>query len=328
VIENPAGLWYLFLLVPIVFLLWLRYRGGRRDLLGLVGKWRAAEAADVFVVKWFFSGLSLLLFTIFAVLAIAGISWGKYPVSTNYAGTDVSIAVDVSRSMLAQDLFPSRIKRVAGVLREVISANTGIRFDIVVFKGTAVEVLPATQVTEALTSIAEVLGPTMLTSPGTNIERGIQTAMTAFAPQDPNRRIILLFTDGGSLTGDALKAARRAAVLHIPIYVAAVGTAAGAPIPIGNGRFVEDASGNRIITKLDLPPIETIARVSGGKVLMLSDPLIARKIDSIIGPRSAMGSVASYRFEIKKQYRVFVVSALLSLCVFLAVRIIRWKEIL
>ena len=279
------------------------------------------------MVKWFFSGFSIVLFTIFTVLAIAGVSWGKYPVSMDYAGTDVSIAVDVSRSMLAQDLFPSRIKRVGGVVREVVSANTGIRFDVVVFKGTAVEVMPATQDTEALTSIAEVLGPTMLTSPGTDIERGIQTAIAAFPPQDPNRHIVVLFTDGGSLTGDALKAARRAAVLHIPIYVAAAGTAAGAPIPIGNGQFVEDAGGHRVITKLDLPPLEAIARVSGGKVFMLSDPLIVRKIDSVIGRRTGMGSVASYHFEVKEQYRVFVLAALLSLCVFLAVRILRWKEI-
>lgn len=327
-IANPTGFWYLLLLLPLLLLLWFRYRGGRRDLVGLAGRWRAAEVGNVFVVKWFFSGLSIILFTVFAVLAISGISWGQYPVSANYSGTDVSVAVDVSRSMLAQDLFPSRIKRVAGVLREIVSSNTGIRFDIVVFKGTAVEVLPATQDTEALTSMSEVLGPAMLTSPGTNIERGIDVAVSAFPQQDPNRHIILLFTDGGSLTGDALKAARVAAARHIPIYVIASGTATGAPIPLGDGQFVEDANGNRVIAKLDLPSIEAIAQVSGGETLSLSDPLISRKIDSIIGRQSTAGSIGSYRLEVKEQYRVFVVSALLCLFVFLAARIVRWKEII
>ena len=326
-IANPTGFWYLLLLLPILLVLWFRYAGGRRDLLGLVGRWRSSDVSNVFMVKWFFSGLSILLFTLFSVLAISGVSWGRYPVSTNYSGTDVSVAVDISRSMLAQDLFPSRIKRVAGVLREIVSANTGIRFDFVVFKGTAVEILPATQDTEAMDSITEVLGPTMLTSPGTNIEKGIQAAVAAFPQQDPNRHIVLLFTDGGALTGDAVKAARAAAARHIPIYVVASGTASGAPIPIGNGQFVEDASGNRVITKLDASSLETIARVSGGQLLMLSDPLIARKVDTIIGRYSSGGSVGSYRMEIKEQYRVFVVSALLSLFVFIAVRIIRWRGI-
>lgn len=326
-IANPAGFWYLLLLAPLLLLLWLRYRSGRRDLISLAGSWRAAEVVNVFVVKWFFSGLAILLFTLFSVLAITGVSWGQYPVSTNYAGTDVSIAVDVSRSMLAQDLFPSRIKRAASVIREVVGANTGIRFDIVVFKGSAVEVLPATQDTEAMVSITDVLGPSMLTTPGTNIEQGIRRAIAAFPRQDPNRHIVLLFTDGGALTGDSLKAARDAAARHIPIYVVACGTAAGAPIPIGNGQFVENASGNRVVARLDLSTLDSLARVSGGEVVMLSDPLIVRKIDTIIGRHSSAGSVGSYRFETREQYRVFVVSALLCLCVFLAARIIRWRGI-
>ncbi len=326
-IANPSGFWYLVLLAPLALLLFLRYREGRRDLIRLAGSWRAGEVGNVFVVKWFFSGLAIILFTVFTVLAITGISWGQYPVSTNYAGTDVSIAVDISRSMLAQDLFPSRIKRVSSVLREVVNANTGIRFDVVVFKGTAVEVLPATQDTEAMTSVADVLGPTMLTTPGTNIEQGLRTAVASFPAQDPNRHIVLLFSDGGSLSGDPLKAAREAAAQHIPIYAVACGTASGGPIPIGNGQYVEDSAGNRVITKLDLATLQSVAGISGGEVLKLSDPLLARKIDSIIGRHAASGSVGSYRFEIKEQYRVFVVSALLCLCVFLAVRIIRWKGI-
>lgn len=326
-IANPSGLWYFLLLVPVVLLLWLRYHGAARDLVRLAGRWRAGEVSNVFIVKWFFSGLSITLFVVFSVLAIAGISWGQYPVSTNYTGTDVSIAVDISRSMLAQDLFPSRIQRVAGVVREIVGANTGVRFDIVVFKGTAVDVLPPTQDTAAMDSITRVLGPSMLTSPGTNIERGLHAAISAFPQQDADRHIVVLFSDGGSLSGDPLKAARVAAARHIPIYVVACGTSAGAPIPLGNGRFVEDANGKRVVTKLDLTSLETIARASGGRVFMLSDPAVARKIDSVIGHRFVTGSVGSYRFEIKDQFRVFVVSALLCLFAFLAARTIRWKGI-
>lgn len=326
-IANPSGFWYLLMLAPLLLLLWLGYRGGKRDVIRLAGRWRSQEVGNVFVVKWFFSALAMLLFTVFCVLAISGISWGQYPVSTSYSGTDVSMAIDVSRSMLAEDLYPSRMKRVAGVVREVVSENPGIRFDMVVFKGTAVDVLPATQDTEAMRSVADVLGPSMLTSPGTDIQRGIQTALKAFPEQDPNRHIILLFTDGGSLTGDPLKAARQAAARHVPIYVIASGTIAGAPIPLGGGRFVEDAAGNRVIAKVDMPALESIAKVSGGSVLMLSNPLITRKIDAIIGRQSPIGSVGSYRLELREQYRVFVVSALLCLFVFLAVRIVRWRGI-
>lgn len=327
-IANPQGLWYLLLLLPIALLVWARYWLGKRDLIALTGGWRRSLTGNLFVVKWFFSSISILLFTAFAVLALSGVSWGRYPVSTDYSGTDVSVAVDISRSMLAEDIYPSRIARAAGVLRQTIDANAADRFDVVVFKGTAVDVVPPTLDREALTSITRVLGPSMLTSPGTDIARGIRAALKSFPAQDAARHVILLFTDGGSLSGDPVKAARAAAAQHVPIYVVACGTQSGGPIPLGNGSFVEDANGNRVITRLELSPLREVAQVSGGKLLMLSDPRVMDQIDSLIGQHLSGGSLGSYRFQTRDQYRVFVVCALLCLCIYLAARIIRWRGIL
>jgi len=325
-IAFPAGLWYLLILVPALVILWQRYLSGSRDLRALGGAWRSERLRSVYVVKSFFSGLTFVFFCVFTILALSGISWGRYPVSDRYLGSDVAIAIDVSRSMLAQDVYPSRLSRTAGVIQGLLDRAKRSRFSVVVFKGIGVQVIPLTEDTDVISSFLRSIGPGVLSSPGTDIEKGIDAALDSLALRDADKKMILLFTDGGALSGTAEAAARRAAARSIPVYAIAAGSAAGAPIPLGEGKFVVDRNGDRVISRVNDSLLERIASTSGGEMLPLDDPLLLTKLTAIVNrPGGGAGDV-EFRFEPRDQYRSFLALALLCLAMFVGVRVVRWRD--
>ncbi len=325
--TNPSALWLLVLLVPIGAALLARYRSGREDLTRLVGRWREAPMHNTHLVKWFFEALALVLFVAFCALAAAEISWGRYAVSTSYTGTDVALLVDISGSMLTQDVYPSRIKRVSGVIQDIVDANPGTRFSLVIFKGRGVVAVPPTDDPEPLLSVAKILSPAMFSSVGTNIEQGIRAAMTAFPPDDGAKRIILLFSDGGALAGNAVRAAQAAAAAKIGVAVVAVGTTAGGPIPLGNGKFIESSNGHRVISTLDVSALDQIAKAGSGGLYFITNPLITQQLNALVAGHPAASAGGGYHFQSKDQYRVFVVAALVCLMILVFARVIRWRNL-
>lgn len=325
-IGYPAGLWFLLILIPVALLLWSRYRSGSRDLRALAGAWRSERLLNVYLVKSFFSGLVFLLFCLSTVLALAGISWGRYPVAERYFGSDVALVIDVSRSMLAEDVYPSRLARSAGVIQALVDQERGDRFSVVVFKGTAVQVIPLTEDTDVITSYLQSIAPGVLSSPGTDIERGIDVALDSLRLKDGNKKMILLFTDGGALSGNAEAAARRAAQLSVPVTAIAAGGSAGVPIPLGDGRYVLDSSGNRVLTRVNDALLERVASISGGRLLSLESPSLLSRLSTIVNQPGRGGEGPAFRFEPRDQYQTFLVLALLFLGTFIGMRAVRWRN--
>jgi Ca-activated chloride channel homolog len=326
--THPQGFWLLLLLVPVGFFAWRRFAPGRRDLLALAGVWRQERMRNAHLVKWFFGTLSVVVCVVAATIALSGISWGRYAVGTTFTGTDVCLLIDVSRSMLAQDVFPSRLERTASVIGRIIAASPGTRFSVVVFKGTAVEIVPPTDDTESISEVVGALDPAMLTSGGTNIATGIRAAVDSFPAQDGAKKLVLMFSDGGSLTGDAAVAARDASGKGVVIDAIPVGTAAGGPIPLPNGSYVLDASGARVTVKLDSDVLAQISQATGGEVVSISDPLLPEKVANQIAATGDHARAGEFRVETKDQFRVFLIVALVSLAAGIFVRSIRWRDMI
>ncbi len=324
---SAQALWCLLLAVPIALVMWRRYRAGRRTLALLGGRWREGRFLNTFLVKWFFSALAFLLFFVLSVLALADLSWGRYPVSERYLGTDVAIALDVSRSMLAEDVFPSRLQRAESVAKGLLDRARQDRFCVAIFKGAGVPVIPLTEDTQEISAFLDAAGPGLISVPGTDIEKGLDAAIDSLeAVKDANRKIILLFTDGGSLSGTPETAARRAMGLSIQIYPIASGTESGGPIPLGAGRYVTDRSGERVITRLEEPVLDRIAAMSGGEVYSLDDPLLLTKLTELADRSRGSGIGGAFRFEARDQYGGLLLAALVCLAIFIGIRGVRWKD--
>ena len=199
--TYPEVLWLLVLFVPLLFLSHRRYLTGRRDVTAAGGSWRASLLKDIFVVKWFFSTLGLVLFLAAVTLALAGLPGKNRRVPFRPLGQDVVFVLDVSRSMTAADESPSRLGRAVSIIHGISEGLGEGRFGLVVFRGMGVKLFPLSEDRGGLFSLLGAVDPDVLSAPGTNIADGLETALGTFVEGSQTEQSIILFTDGEGLSG-------------------------------------------------------------------------------------------------------------------------------
>ncbi len=325
-VERPLVLLSLLALIPLALLWRLTFLRGRRSLLALGGRWRFDALADVYLFKSFFSLLFLALFVVSAVMSLAGFRWGQKLVEERRTGQEVVILLDVSHSMLARDVAPSRLERSLQVARSVVEQSAQATFSVVVFKGDAVHLIPLTDDRYALDLFLRRAGTELLTSPGSDLEKGIDAAIAAFSDHPGRYRAILLFSDGESLSGNPVAAAGRAGRQGIPVFVASAGTEAGARIVLPGGEPVRDEEGRPVITRLDSDALERVAAVSGGTVVSLNAENPGKKLLQAVQGLQQEGVTLGFRREAREQDRLFVVLAAVFVCLYVLMRAVRWRN--
>ena len=323
-VENPRALWLLFVLLLLVFLQFRHLIQGRRDLARLAGG-NQERRRRLFFVRWFFSSVAFNLFWIFAVLAMADITWGVRPVEEDRRGIEMAFVLDVSNSMLAQDVEPDRLRRARDLLRALVSELDGSRFAVVGFRGQASRVIPLTQDLTAVESLLSVSAAGVVTTPGSNVEAGLREALAAF-PEGSNRhRVIVLLSDGEALSGNVAGAASSVAEAGIPVFAVGIGTRSGSTIPIPSGDVIRDNRGRPVTTRLEVETLQEVAAITDGvyyevgQTELFSDLL--RDIRDYYGRLEAQG----FRLEPVQRYRLFLTLALICLAIFVSLRVVRWN---
>ena len=268
--ARPELLWTLAAL-PLLALLavWLgRWRRRALRRLGdpaTLGRLSSAPGAERRAAH-----LALLLLGIAALsVAMARPQWGTRLEEVRRRGIDLVMVVDVSRSMLAQDVRPSRLEQAKEALGELIDRLPGDRVGLVGFAGSAQVFCPLTLDHAAARIFLDILDPTMIPEPGTALGQAIRKAAALFESGEQKYKVMILFTDGEDQDTEPLEAAREAADAGILVFTVGVGTLAGEPIPLkdDSGKvvdYVRDEGGQVVTSRLDVALLEEIARVSGG----------------------------------------------------------------
>ncbi len=320
----PDNLWFLLLIVPVVYLFSRNLRTGKGNLLNIGGEWRKGQIHDVYLVKWFFSFLVFVLFMIFTVLALAGFVSKRREITNLPPKGDIVFVFDISRSMLSDDIPPGRLKRSLRSARSIMGELPAERYGIVVFKGRGVQVAPVTEDREAVMNRLSSISPDILTSRGTDIEAGIKTAAASFPSGDDRRRFIILYTDGGALSGSLDKTVKLLKDRHIDTIVFGAGTAEGKELKDGSGNPLLDRDGKPVVSKLDGSRLRYFASETGGHYYDVSGPnsfpAVIRLLSSEISPS---------RVEIVQNdtYLMPLSLALLFLFLYITIRIIPWKSV-
>ena len=323
--SRPEFFRLLFLLLPVIIVMILRYVTGRKDLADVAGRWRTERFFDLYTVKFFFSSFGLLIFYVSMVMALAGFPGRETPVSWEPAGTDIIFVIDVSESMRARDVPPSRLTAASRIVESVCENTPGGRFGVVVFKGSGVRMVPSTEDVEAVYNFLSYLSPDLLTSPGSNIRSGIETAIKAFPEAEERKKYIILMTDGEIHDGELIGAAEDAVRTDVEIYCIGMGTGEGARIPVSDGGYLTNSSGETVITKLHEEELKALAESTGGKYYLSQDSGLLPELFGI-----ATGTVSEsdsrYRIVVKERYRFFLVIALVGLFIYKAVRVVKWRK--
>jgi len=207
------------------------------------------------------TGIGLVL------LALAGPEIGHRFEESRRRGIDVLIAVDVSKSMLAGDVVPNRLERAKLAVADLV-AQLGDRVGLIAFAGTAFLQCPLTLDHRAFDESLAVLAPDLIPQPGSNLASAIRVAEAALATEQRNVKLLILFSDGEDLGGDAVEAAEAAAKNGLRIFTVGVGTPAGELIPVpgydGGTDFVKDAQGQIVKSRLDEKTLTAVAEATGG----------------------------------------------------------------
>lgn len=259
--------YWLLALFPLGALLWWSYRAQADDS----GWQRVCDARFLpYLLRsrqssghrlWLgFLGLGWLL----TVLALAGPSWSKQPQPVYSAQNARVIVLDLSRSMLAADLEPTRLTRARFKIADILARSGEGQTGLVVFAGDAFVVSPLTQDAATISALLSALDPSIMPVQGSRVDLGLNKAVELLQQAGFKQGEILVVADG--INGEsAFAAARRVGAEGFRVAVLAVGTPEGAPIPLPEGGFLKDAAGDIVVPRLQPEIMQRLAAAGGGR---------------------------------------------------------------
>lgn len=215
----------------------------------------------------------------FMVLLLARPQFGTKVETVKRQGIETVIALDISNSMIAQDVAPNRLERSKNVISRLVDGFEDDKVGLIVFAGDAFIQLPITNDFISAKLFLESISPSLITRQGTNIKAAIDMGTRSFTPREGVGKAIIIITDGENHEGGAVEAAKAAAEKGMMVYVMGVGTPEGAPIPEGRGNdFRRDKEGNVIVTKLNEQMCQEIAAAGNGVYIRIDNTGNAQKI--------------------------------------------------
>ena len=206
--------------------------------------------------------IGLAIIWLLACIAMAGPSWEKIPQPIHKSEQALVILLDVSPSMAAEDVKPSRMIRARLKLIDLLKQRTEGLTALVAFAGEAHTITPLTDDTKTIISLAPTLSPSIMPLAGSNPEMAIDTALSLFTDAGINQGDIILITDG--ITPAAADYISKQLGPEYRLSILGVGTDKGAPIPIKSGGFAKDKQGNIVLARLGSRDLSALSRNSGG----------------------------------------------------------------
>ena len=273
-------------------------------------------------------GLAFALLTV----ALLGPAYGVTQQPIRTAGKDVWLLVDLSRSMDAPDIVPTRLQKVQAELSFLINRFQADRIGLIVFSSEAYVQCPLTYDQNALHLFINTLQTNLITTGSTNLTAPLELALTRLratpqAPGVPPRAAVLVLVTDGEDFGENLEPTVRVLTRSgARLFAMGVGTVEGTRLPRSDGRFLRDSRGREVITRLTPTPLRRLAAQSGGLYFELTDrhnefPLLVNALNRVEGQAEQVRtvSVADNRYR----YPLALALALLALDVLLTVRVIK-----
>ena len=267
--SRPEYL-YAFALIPLFLVLFVWVLLARRKRLQQFGDTELVNRLmpDASMRKPVLKFVMLMIAYVFVVLGVAGPRIGVKLQEVKRTGSEIIIALDVSNSMLAEDLQPNRLERAKQAVSRLIDRLGENKIGLIVFAGEAYTQLPITADYVSAKMFLSTISPDIVPVQGTAIGAAINLAVNSFSPASEAGKAIIVITDGENHEDDPVQAAEEAAKRGINVYTIGVGSMQGAPIPVrtasGQRDFLKDRAGNTVMTRLDEKTLQETALAGNG----------------------------------------------------------------
>ncbi|MBE6265968.1 MAG: VWA domain-containing protein [Prevotella ruminicola] len=321
--ADPIYL-YLLAVIPVLAVIrFLTYRNQKkrlrkfgdpkllRELMPDVSRFRPA------VKFWILQGALALL-----IVMLARPQFGTKINNEQRVGIETIIAMDISNSMMAEDITPSRLDRSKMMVENLVDHFTNDKIGLIVFAGDAFVQLPITSDYVSAKMFLSSIDPSMMATQGTDIARAIDMAAHSFTQEEGIGKAIIVITDGEDHEGGALEAAKAAKEAGMRVYVLGVGSTKGSPIPIpGTGDYMKDNTGNTVMSALNEEMCRQVAQAGGGAYIHVENNSAAQdQLDNELDKLAKKETTSTVYSEFDEQFQAVAILALLLLileiCIF------------
>jgi len=267
--ANPEYL-YLLLVIPVLLILWAVNNYRRKKAIVRYGESNLVRQLipDMSTIRPVIKLILQILAIVMIALMLARPQFGSKIEEVKREGVEVIIALDVSNSMLAEDIQPNRLERAKQALSRLIETLENDRIGLIVFAGDAYIQLPITTDYVSAKMFLSTINPSLVPKQGTAIGAAIRLGMRSFSPGQDKSRAMIIITDGENHEDDPVEAAKEAAEAGIVIHTIGIGSPEGVPIMMnvgGRREYLKDHEGNTVITKLNENILKEIAITANGK---------------------------------------------------------------
>ena len=276
--ENPIYLW-LLLVIPILIIIKIMMWYVQRKKLSRIGNPTLLKELmpDVSRFRPWVKFLLLITALSSLILALARPQFGSKISHEKRNGIEAIIALDISNSMLAQDVQPSRLDKSKLMIENLINSFINDKIGLVVFAGEAYVQLPITSDYVSAKMFLSDITPNLISAQGTDIARAIRVSLSSFTQQKGVGKAIILITDGEDNEGGALEAVKEAKEKGVNVFILGVGDSKGAPIPLGNGEYLKDNHGKTVMTALNENMCKEIAQAGSGTYIHIDNTSLAQE---------------------------------------------------
>lgn len=272
ILEEEKYFWLLCIIPVLVLFYVMLYFWKRR-------KQRQFAHSETFRLlapdkSWFKPGLKFALILLALgslILALVNPKIGTKMETVTREGVDIVFAIDVSKSMEAEDVAPNRLEKSKQLVTQIINNLGSDRVGIIAYAGSAFPQLPITTDYSSAKMFLQAMNTDMVSSQGTAIGEAIELASTYYNEADPTSKVLIILSDGEDHMGETQEAIKQAAAKGIRIFSIGVGTENGGPIPIKRGGVVQsykkDLNGETVITRMNETTLREIAAATNGEYI-------------------------------------------------------------
>lgn len=314
--EEPLYL-YLLLLVPVLAAVHYGTDYHRRKRLRRYGDVALLKELmpDVSAVRREAKAWLMLAAWALLVFTLARPQFGTKVDTRKRQGIEAIIAMDISNSMLAEDVTPNRLEKSKMLVSSIVDQMTDDKIGLIVYAGEAYTQLPITSDYVSAKMFLETIQPSLISTQGTDIKQALDLAMKSFTPDDKTSKAVFVITDGEDNEGGAVEMARAAAEKGIKVYVLGIGSPQGAPIPMpGSTQYITDNGGNVVVSKLNEQMCREIAAAGQGAYIYVDNSSSAKeKLSGYVDKLAKTEMESTVYSEYDEQFQAVALLALLLL---------------